>query len=162
MNKKGLLGEQLMIFPFLFFLVIIGVGIVGGVLLFFGGEYDYRSVDASVLNYKIRECLVEEDIDFSLEGEDFEKDIYEKCLIDKNALVSHNLFFRICRDSENCFLDDNPLISMGSNYQSCEFEGVKDNNAFPKCKKGSVFVEGMRYDVISGSNQKAIGRRMGL
>ena len=92
MHKKGELGEQISVFMFLFLMFVIGVGIVIGVFIFFGQGYDFREVEANLLNYKIGECIKENEIT----EEFFEKgNFFEKCRLNKGAVEKNNII-RIC------------------------------------------------------------------
>ncbi len=148
MNRGGETGNQLMFFTFLFMLVMIGAGIVAGVLIFFGNEYDTRHIDADILNYKIRKCIIEKDFEFSNNG------FFETCLLNEKTMTDSEIIVKICIDSSDCLTEKDSLLIFGSNFQACGFEGVKENKAFPRCKMNSFVKEGKKYDVITGSNQK--------
>ena len=61
MHKKGELGDQLIMFAFMFLLVIIGGGIVFGTSIFIGSEVPFNGVESSLLAYKIKSCLTNGD-----------------------------------------------------------------------------------------------------
>ena len=66
MNKEGeTVGSQVMVIWFLFLLVIGAGGLALGIRIFFGGDYDFREAEASILNYRIQDCLAYHLIDFS-------------------------------------------------------------------------------------------------
>jgi len=161
MNRGGQAGEQLMIFPFLFLLIIIGVGIVGGVVIFFGAEYDVRQIDADILNYKIRECISEGEVDLTHQPAPKEEEFYKNCRISESAIVENNLIFKICLGDGDCVQDDG-IIGVWSNLETCRFEGVKENDAFPKCSKSEVEKDGKSYKIITGSNQFSKKRGVGI
>jgi hypothetical protein len=155
-NRKGQLGEQILVFPFFFFLVVIGVGIVAGMLLYFGEGYDFRSIDAEVLNYRIRECLMDGKLDLnSLSGEEIKNQIFEKCGMNKKVLGEKRFVIEIKRAS-----DGKVIYEFGSS-ENCLLN-VKENRAFPICKEGEVDINGERYEIMTGSNQEKIGRRVGI
>tara|TARA_Y100000310_G_scaffold343846_1_gene453458 strand:- start:1317 stop:1805 length:489 start_codon:yes stop_codon:yes gene_type:complete len=57
MNKKG---DERVLSVYLFIIyVIVSIGIVSGVILFYGSPLDVRIAEAGVLNSKIINCLVE-------------------------------------------------------------------------------------------------------
>lgn len=159
MNKRGEeAGHFIMFFVFLFFVIAIGVGLVIGTVMFFGNEYDFREVDSKILGTKVSECIVEKSISW-----ENEKDFFDKCDIDLDSLLNNHFVLKICRNSENCILEDSNdkiLVQIGSNFQACQFEGVKENSAFPKCYTDSFSHNELDYTVISGSNQKATSRRI--
>lgn len=162
-NLRGQLGSQTMVFVFLFLMIVIGVGIVAGVSIFFGSGYDFRGNDAEILNFKTRECLIKEGVDFGLEKKDLEKEFFERCRISKESMLNNSLILKVCvdKDIENCVVE-NGEIQIGGNFNACSFEGVKENDAFPICYRASLKVEGIEYSVISGSNQKIKLRRVGI
>lgn len=134
MDKKGELGNQVMLFSFFFLLVVIGVGIVAGVWLFYGQGYDFRQAEAEVLNYEIKKCLVNEKIDKSSFADEF----YEKCRLNKEVVEQG--IVKIIRDNEIVF-------SIGDEVQ-CGLSEKNEN--YPKCVEREIGV----YKVLTGSNQR--------
>jgi hypothetical protein len=150
MNKTGQeLGNQLLGFGFIFVIFVIFAGITGGIYLFFGGEYDYRQVEANSLNYKIYDCLLD---NFDKTG--FVNEFYDLCEINKEVLEDANINFKICVNSENCITDDKALIYQGSNFQECSFEGYYSKGQFMKCANNTFNFRDTKIDIITGSNQK--------
>lgn len=150
MNKKAQIGSQLMIFPFILLLVIIGVGIVAGAVSFFGKEYDYRNVDADILNNKIQNCLSEQNIIWN------DDSFYKLCDLDKNSILNNSIIFKICKNSDNCIIESDSSkiqLSVGGNFNACSFIGTQKNDAFPKCTEKVTIINGVKYDIITGSNQ---------
>lgn len=162
-NKRGQLGSQTMVFVFLFLMIVIGVGIVLGVSIYFGSGYDFRGDDAELLSFKTRECLLEEKVNLELKGIDLENNFFENCDISRESMLNNSLILKVCfeKEIEDCLIE-NGEIQIGGNFQTCGFEGVKENNAFPKCFKDSLKIEGRDYSIISGSNQKIKLRRVGI
>ena len=155
MNRKGDVGDQINVFGFLFLILIIGVGIVIGVLIFFGKGYDFREGEAKLLNYKIKECLLKNEL-----NKEFFLGFFQKCKLDKDVIEKNNII-RICENSEDCVFEDNKekvLIFVGSNFRACKFEGVRGNENFPKCSIQSLEKAGKKYEIITGSSQ--ISRRL--
>jgi len=153
-NKKAQFGKQIMIFPFVFLLIIIALGISAGVVIYFGTGYDFRALDASLLSYKIEKCV--------LENSDLNKlkdNFYETCRLNKESLEKNKFFFKVCRDLNaidcaNTEDDKNILVSLGSNFQPCFFEGVKENKAYAKCHNLDLLKDGAQISIITGSNQQ--------
>jgi hypothetical protein len=149
-NRKAQ-SDELMLMPvILFVMLIIAIGIVAGFFLYFGNGYESRSVDASALNYKIRECF------FNKQISDIQKDIFSTCSINKNAVESNKMFFKICQNmsAEECSSSSNKIVSAGSNFESCFFIGTKNNNNYPKCAIEEFYLDGNQYSIIAGSNQE--------
>jgi hypothetical protein len=145
---RGEAGDQLMFVTFLFLLVIIAVGIVTGTSLFFAKNYDFRGVEADLLNNKIRECLAKEEVKFS------EESIYLQCKINKEVVDGKKLILRICDKEEGCAQDATPLFSVGGDFVSCYWTGARENSNYARCSKGSVIgKDGKNYFILTGSNQ---------
>jgi len=148
-NKKAQLGEQLTVFAFLFLLVVIGIGIAGGVYIFFGSGYDSRQVEADILNHKVRNCLSENILD-----DNFKDNFYEICKLNKQSMeVSKNLI-KICVTSGNCIEEGSPFFSTGGDFVICDVEAAKRNNAFQKCSHSTFTKEGKELQIITTSNQQ--------
>jgi len=144
------MGSYFMYFIFFFLMALIWVGLTAGTYMFFGSEYEFRQIDANILNYKISKCIIENEILWK-NNEEF----YDKCRINNESILANSLIFRICRNSGDCIVEsgDKVLMQVGGNFQSCRFEGVKGNDAFPKCAENKFEKEGDMYWVIAGSNQ---------
>ena len=153
-NRKGQAGENISIFTYLFFMIVIGVGLYVGLNLFFIQGYEFRVVEADLLNYKIRECIIDNNVD-----DNFRENFYDVCRLKRDVVEKYNLI-RICKNSDDCISerDENSLlIGEGSKFQACKFKGGKENDFFPRCVIKS-FVKGRdRFEVITGSTQ--ISRR---
>ena len=54
MYKKAQTGEGTWLIVFVVMLAIIGLGLLWGMTAFFGVEYDFRGIDAEILNFKIQ------------------------------------------------------------------------------------------------------------
>jgi hypothetical protein len=156
-NKKAQLGEQLMIFVFLFFLVIIGGGIIIGTYVFVGPEFDYRTTEAAILNYQIRECFLQGKLAGldALPGDiltrkDF---VFKACRINPDVANSNNLV-KICiagSEIKQCLGEENPVFTTGGDFQPC---GMNDPTKFLGCSVESVMKNGKNYVVVTTSKQK--------
>lgn len=151
MNKRGDLGNQITGFAFFFFMVIIGVGIAFGVYRFFGSGYDFREAEAELLNYKIRQCIMEKEVKedfFALEN------FFKICNLDKGVIEKNNLI-RICENSNDCIREDKGILNpeVGENFQTCKLEGGRENSAFPRCVIRELSKEDRKFEIITGSRQ---------
>ncbi len=151
MNKKAALGDMTMVFAFLFIIVIISVGILVGIYIFYGSGYDFRGAESSLLNYKIKNCLLNNE----LNNEFFtEANFYEICSLNKKVIEKNNII-KICKGEEPCVDSTAPLFSVGSNSQSCFFEGAKENKNYPQCSTTYLQKQSEIYQIIAGSDQFA-------
>jgi len=148
-NKKAEIGTQLMFFLFIFVLLLTGIGIVAGVTIFFGREYDFREIDAKILSYKIIKCLEKNKIE---KGDAFLK----SCGI-KEETIGEEIFLKVCINSENCLIetDKNKIIFVkGKNFQLCGFKGAKRNKNYPICIERTFEKLKDEYEIVSASNNK--------
>ena len=139
----------MMIFVFIFFLVIIGGGIAAGTYLFFGGDYDFRYVEAQNLNYHVGICLIEQDVNLDLKEE-----FYSKCKLNRNV-VEKELFILIKANGEKKFdsgRGDEVQCKLNSRNQKY-FECFEEQ--FSKEVNGQTIV----FSVLTGSNQR-LGRKV--
>ena len=152
MNKKAGTGSQIMIFVYLFIFVIVFVGFYIGIAIFFGEGYDFRQVEADLLNYKVRKCYFENpDVKWS--------DFLKVCGLDEKQLVDHNLMFIICKEEsfEICAADNAALVQVGSGFQQCFFNAAKSNDRFPKCSMSKIRSHSASsevYMLITSSDQQ--------
>ncbi len=95
MNKRG--GEKIMSVWWFFVLVIVGVGITSGVLLFYSADVNVKQTEADILYDKIAECIFENGflIDEFLKN-DF--DIFETCDLNKGIIDGGDFYFKISTD----------------------------------------------------------------
>jgi len=145
-NKKADLGDHLMIFGFLFLVVVIAFGLMAGVYIYFGAEYDFRQVEADVLNYKIRECILSSEIDWN-SADDF----YDRCGFDKSVLEENNKI-KVCKGVGDCISGASVFV-LGSGFQECGFEAAEENKNFPRCSIRSLKKEGDSYEIITAGSQ---------
>jgi hypothetical protein len=130
-------------------MILIALAIVSGFYIFFGGGFDFRASEASLLNSKIAECIMNNNIDFSKIGDGF----FEICGLNK-AVIEENNEIKICVDSQNCIQEDNPVFSINTaNIVQCGFIGKSGN--FPKCASGIFEKNGRTYTILSVSKQNA-------
>lgn len=133
MNKKANTGNQIMIFPFLFLLLIIGLGLITGIYIFFGSTYEFRQIDTNILNYKIKSCLSNNDIDFS-NPENF----FTTCKLNKNITQEYFIIY-IQQDSKT-------IYDYGDEV-ACDLSAKSEK--YPKCTDSTLD----QYSIRTGSNQ---------
>ena len=148
MHKKATLGNMTMAFTFLFLIFIISVGLLAGIYIFYGSGYDFRETESSLLSYKIKNCILKS----SLDADFFNKEnFYENCALNKETIEKNNII-KICK-GDSCIDSTTPLFSSGSNFQSCLFEGAKENKNYPQCSIISIKKQSETYQIITGSSQ---------
>jgi len=153
LNRNGELGNQIMSLLYIFLMLVIFIGLTAGIFIYFGAEYQFKQVDADLMYLKIVKCIREKPIDSIV------NDFYSICGINKEVTQE---FFRvkICLhkdETDNCIIEessDKVKFVEGSDFQSCELIGVKDNTNFPRCAKGIIEVNKVQYEVIAGSRQE--------
>ena len=149
MDRKGALGWQIFgIFKLLLFMIIVGGGIAFGTYLFYGKGYDFREAEAGLLNYKIRNCIMENEIDKDF----FNNEFFEKCGLDREVINKTNII-KVCKDSADCIgesRNENILFQLKSNFVAC---GLPYKKAPIRCVSAE-FVKGAdKFNVIVGSWQ---------
>ena len=146
-NRRGQVSEAVDLFPFMIFLVLVGGGLIAGTTIFYGEEIDYRIVEANQLVDVVKNCIETE----GFWGSDNEK-FYEWCGVSEKVLnVGHSL---------NVVIGGKDNAIFGGNFKACDFIGAKRNKHYPKCAKQVFEVGGVRYEVVAGSNQWAVKRRV--
>jgi hypothetical protein len=152
MNRKGLLGTQTMLVVFVFCLVLILLGISGGIYLFYGKGYDFRTNEAGLLNYKISACISDKNVDFAKD------DFYKICTLNKEVIEKNNKI-KICKNpkSSGCVGEDKPEFMLGGtdDFVPCGFEGKNENAA--KCAFGILLKGSDVYEIITTSSQNSGG-----
>ena len=155
MYKKAALGSQTMIYLFIIIWLIIIGGIVWGLLSFFGSEYDFRQVDADILNYQIKKCLSEEDINLDInlktDLQAFEQELYTKCNLDEN-ITKENFYIFIDLSGEQTY-----IVGKGDKTQ-CALSEKNEN--YPKCKNSTLIKDQKTIFIQTGSNQRSAKKRV--
>ena len=167
-NKKG--EEILSIWMFLVW-VIVGVGIVLGVLVFYSAKFDVRGLEADSLSDKVVDCLVDGgeikagflDEIYKIK-EDF--DLYKECKLNGDMIKESYVLYVEVDDFGTCKGESGKLICTkidektygGESVQTeCELNKNEQSKNFPICKEKRVFAfsgeKQILLKVIGGSNQ---------
>ena len=154
MNFRGQLGDQLMVFSYLFIMVMVSLAIVGGAYLFYGSEIDFRPTEVQLLTRATMRCFLAEDFNWGLAKTDSSY-IFTTCRLNKQAMESHSTLLRICVDSANCITEQQPLFSLGNDFVICGLKGAQANEKMPKCRISSFSLQGKRVQILAISNQWA-------
>ncbi len=140
MNKLG--GEKLLSIWWFFCLALVLVGVIFGVVLFYGGEYDIRSQEAGALYGNFFSCFVKDNafLDSNVLDKDF--DIFKECKINSELFKKEGskFFFKVgVYDESSVLIVDEILMGDYSLEKNCaNLEGI-DAEAFPKCSAGTEF-----------------------
>lgn len=132
-NKKAGTGDQIMILPFLFLLLIITAGIITGIYIFFGSDYEFRKTDADLLNHKIKSCLSNNEIDWS-NSENF----FTTCDINQD-ITQEDFIIHIEKNGE--------VVYDYGDEVACTLS--EKSSKYPKCTNSSL----NQYSITVGSNQ---------
>lgn len=151
MDRKGQLGDQILIFAFIFMMVIIGGGIVIGTYFYIGAEFDFRATEAKLLGYSIKDCILSDSGwlgDLKTNPDLF----YENCRLNKK-LITENNAIRICTatDVQGCINQQigQDVFAVG-NYALCDPGG---SNKLVGCSVSSFTKDNVDYVVIATSKQ---------
>ncbi|MDO8508890.1 MAG: hypothetical protein Q7S27_04365 [Nanoarchaeota archaeon] len=153
LHKRGVIGVQLMIIPFLVIMAIIGVSIAISIWAFYGEGYDFREAEAEMLNSKISKCILENEI-----SKDFfsSENFYTSCGIDSEVIKKNNMI-KICDGfGEECLTSKESIFIEGSNFNVCGLN--EKDESFPKCFTKEIQKEGKKYVIVTLSNQ--VSRRV--
>jgi hypothetical protein len=143
LNKKAVAGPQTMIWAFALIVIVMCLGIVLAVSIFFAADYDFRQADADILNYKLNDCLAKNEIDFTLSPEQFAEKLYVLC--DLNKQVIEENFFMHIKSEQNEY-----VLGKGDQTQCALSE---KNTNYPKCRYSSLK---SGIEIQTGSNQKSL------
>ena len=142
-NKKGDLGTQIMFVVFFIVVIIIGVGLVTGVYMFYGKDYEFREVDARSLNYNMQSCLSQQKIDFTKTSEQITKEIFAKCTLNEKV-IAENYYFQI-------YVNDGEKIKF-KDINKCALSDK--NELYPQCVSSDFFVNNEKFTLITGTDQR--------
>lgn len=145
-ERKGRLGDQVAISTLLFLMFVLAGGIAIGAYIFYGDEYDFRPLEAGILNYNIRECIIDKRIDFV--GDINADKFYPNCGLNKEVIEGNNII-QININGKDSF-----SVNKGK-VESCRLEGAKKNVNYPKCDIKEFDFDGKKYEIIAGSFQNS-------
>ncbi|MDO8459810.1 MAG: hypothetical protein Q7S74_01750 [Nanoarchaeota archaeon] len=150
MNRKAELGNQLMIIPFVFLLIIIGGGLFAGSAIYFGKPLNTQQTDATLLNYKLTKCIKQQPFDWQAGQDILDKEIYKKCQLDE-SVIKENFLILIK-------IDDEIKYTWRGDETKCALSDITNEN-YPKCAT-SDFIKKLdgseaKITLITGSYQKS-------
>lgn len=149
-KKRAELGDNIMIVFDMIIYIIIALGIVTGISLFFGSEYDTRISDAAQINYMISNCIQNNQFDFDLEQKDLLPFFYQTCNLNQEV-INQYLGFNIER---------NGVVLLKQNYDHTLCKLTARNPQLPKCSESSFILNHDNY-LIKTSSKQTIRRTIG-
>ena len=158
MNKKA--EDKLLSIWWIFILAMIGVGIVGGVFIYFSADVSVKHMEADILSERLIDCFVDGDkLDRRVFEENF--DVFSFCGLDPKVFdKGSDFYFNVTVVMGFLSLE----ISEGDSSfeKDCDFWKKTTAKHFPKCvrKKEKAYLDGGNADltVLTGSNQ--VGERI--
>ena len=151
MNKKA--DERLLSIYLFIIYIIVSIGVISGVLVFYGAGLDIREIEADILSEKIIDCLVDEGelVDEVLE-DDFS--LQEFCRIElndntKTYVGEEQIGIEVkIFDFNSCFKDEEKRINCADNLREKIEIGRKDLFGFcglegkklSKCSEKYIYV----------------------
>lgn len=142
LNKHGAAGEIVMGFGYLLLLFFVAVGVVGGVLTFFGSGIDFRGIESAQLASQIRTCIGSHTLTV---GNTLELDQLSKTCRIKQQVVLDAYVLSLWKNGVQ-------VLNVGDTV-ACDFKGAEKNIYYPRCREEKFTFEGARYVVRVGSHQ---------
>ncbi|MBS3084153.1 hypothetical protein J4423_05085 [Candidatus Pacearchaeota archaeon] len=133
---------------FSMFVVILVVGIVGGLVAFFGKGYDYREGEARALLKSVRECFEREKLDLSNLNEDI---FFQKCGISKSVIEDGKHIVYV-KDKNNKEF----VVGVADFKMRCGLYARFKNREMPLCASHPIDSEGYEFLVGSSQNVKRV------
>lgn len=170
-NKRG--GEKIFSIWWFMVLAIVGLGIVGGVYVFYSAEIDLREIQAGTLNTKISDCILEQGV---VTENFFENsfDVLEECDLNAGVFSKGSEYYLSVRFTNSSGKETRFMAGDSSMERNCEFtqEDVQKQliaEEFPRCVKTEKDVvyynkgvlEYGSLKILTASNQKG-GRALEL
>ncbi len=140
MNKKA--GERVLSIYLFIIYIMVGVGIVSGVIIFYGSPLDVRELEAGILNDKVIDCLVRQgELNGEVLKEDFDlidfckfdfRDNTEKC----DGEEQYGVLIKLYDFDSSEKLREDIKVGRKDFLEYCNAEGKK----IPKCNTDAVYV----------------------
>lgn len=156
-NKKA--DERVLSIYLFIIYIIVSIGIVSGVLIFYGKQLDIRYAEAGMLNNKVIDCLVEQGkLNPEILKADFNiinfcnlnlKDNTQKSNGEEQYAIKISLFkFNSCSKNNTRFACSEKIkeISEGRKdfFEYCGLEGKK----IPKCETRKIYVLNNKEEIL--------------
>jgi hypothetical protein len=138
--RRGKAEESTNLPVFLFLLVLIGTGLVGGWFVFFGPSPDGRVVAVETLADLLTLCAQKTAL---LDTPDAWPRV---CGLDATRIRTH-FGFQLCFHGERC-AEEVGIVREGSNFQACAIQGYLTTKDAPVCTSRVVVVAGKQYTLL--------------
>ncbi len=142
LGRRASVGDQTMSFGWLFLMMFVAVGIVGGVILFFGSDIDIRGIESSQLAARVKGCIMSKNLEIG-DALTLEK-LASACKIDSKVISDVYVF--------SLYKGEKQLLNIGDSI-SCDFKGTEKNEYYPKCREERFSFEEVKYTIRVGSHQ---------
>lgn len=141
MNKKA--GSKYLSIWWFFVLIVVAVGIVGGVIGFYGNPLDVNTVEAKILNDKLFDCILDKGI---MRTEILNDKILENC----NIKISEDYWVYVYVKGENVFEKG---FGRASFQEECDM-GNKylKSRYYPDCFERKLILGDYEIKIKTGSN----------
>jgi len=156
MDKKG--GERILSVWMFLVWVIVTIGIIMGLYVFYGVEVEVRDLQAEALSNSLFGCIVEQGgIREDFLQDDF--DVFDECRVSKEIFGKNIFYFKIeVFDSSGQVLKS---VSKGNHdfEMQCELREQAEAKNFARCEERE-FVDsgGRKLNILAGSNNMGGGQ----
>lgn len=137
--RRGKAEEAAHLPLFIFLLVLIGSGLVGGWYAYFGPSPDGRIVYGMDLAAILTRCVERGLLDAPPSWP-------ERCGLDA-SIIRAGYGFKLCLKDDDCFAGTG-VLTEGSNFQACGLKGAQKNKDYPVCVMRDVSVGETEYQLI--------------
>ncbi len=141
-DKKGSVGDQTMSFSWLFVMMFVAMGIVGGVVMFFGSDIDVRGIESAQFTSLVKECIMKGKLEIKSELT-LEK-LSDVCKFDSKTIRDTLIL--------SLYKGEKQLLNVGDTI-ACDFKGSENNYYYPRCRMEEFSFEGVKYNIRVGSHQ---------
>lgn len=147
--RRGKAEEAANLPVFVFLLVIIGGGLIGGWYAYFGPSPDGRAVHAEDLADILTRCLEQGLLSAPSTWP-------ARCGLNP-GIIREQYGFTICLEGTDCFAGGG-VLTEGSNFQACGLKGAQKNKAYPVCVTRDLVIgeQGYRLIVLAKASARGV------
>lgn len=154
-TKKS--SERVLSLFWLFVLIVIGVFVCGGVILFYSSEQDVRKLESEILASRVVDCLSENgqlSLELSDDKEILKSNLLEKCKLNEQVFIENDIYLGLGFYNENHGLDYTISIGDAGYAVYCGVEAKEDL----ECTEENLVVfsgeERLRVNILAVSSNK--------
>ncbi|MBX4211923.1 hypothetical protein KW787_00505 [Candidatus Pacearchaeota archaeon] len=141
---RGQVDSQLAGFIFIFVCLLIIGGVVAGNTIALGDDFNYKPLDAAILNAQVQKCLSLHDIS------KISSDFYATCGINE-SIIKKYYRIKIC-DTVEC-IGSKGIFSTEGDFEICGITGINKNSNYPSCSTSQILISSKKYTIITVSSQ---------